>query len=465
MKNFWNFRRANFKPHPFFYSFTFLLLSLMFFSQGCKKEINSIGLDLKDPNDLLNATFTDTVTLTAYSATSLFWKDTLNTTGLIFNYLGCLTEEVFGTTTASIYTQLVPAGNNFNPGDSYKLDSIVLTLRYTGGFYGDTLNPLFINIYELKEDMVANKTYDQNNTIEHYAENLSNSVFQFFPKPNTKAKVDTLLEAHLRIRLNDELGNRFLKDYKKMATDEDFKKFFKGLFIEAIPSRNHGCLVNFSLVNALSGIQLYYKDNDKAKQFSFIINNTNTVRFNNYKHNYEVGNANFVAQVLNNDTVKGEKMLYVQSMGGVKTKIAFPNIKALKETNANGKNRVINKAELVITNIGENMNLYPVPARLGIQAVKKTSGNPSAKPELVTILDALTGNSSYFGGSYDEKTKEYRFRITRYIQDIIQKDNYQNYIYLVTEGAAAYPNRLVLNGTAPADISKRLRLEMYYTEY
>jgi len=133
--------------------------------------------------------------------------------------------------------------------------------------------------------------------------------------------------------------------------------------------------------------------------------------------------------------------------------IEFPDIKSFK--NINDGKVAINKAELVITNIGENLDLYPLPARLGIQAV-------NSEGKLVTILDALTGDGNYFGGSYKEP--EYRFRITRYIQNIIQKDNYKPYIYLVSEGAAAYPNRLILQGTDTTKVA-RLRLEVYYTEY
>jgi len=458
MKNFWNFRRANFKLRPFFYIIPFLLISIMLGFQGCKKDINSIGLNLKD--DLLNATFTDTVTLTAYSVI----EDTLNTTGLVFNYLGCLNDNIFGTTTSCIYTQFVPSGNNVNFGESPELDSIVLTLRYTGGFYGDTLNPFTISVYELSESILADKIYYQHHTVAHEGNNLTYSTnFTLYPKPNTKVKIDTLLEAHVRIRLNNDLGNRFLQHAKELATEDDFKKFFKGLYISAKPFRNGGCLVNFSLINALSGIQLYYKDNGKTKQFPFVINNTATVRFNNYEHNYNAGDFHFAAQIdstksVNERAMLGKEKLYVQAMGGIKTRIEFPNIEAFNEIH-DGK-IVINKAELVITNIGENLEKYPNPARLGIQAVKKTSG------ELVTILDALTGNSNYFGGSYDDKRKEYRFRITRYIQNIIQKKNYEPFIYLVTEGAAAYANRLVLKGTGTdtTDVS-RLRLEVYYTEY
>ena len=458
MKNFWNFHRANFKPRPFFYSITFLLLPLLFFSQGCKKEINSIGLDLKDPNDLLNAVFTDTVSLSAYSV----FEEPLNTTGLIFNYLGCMKDPVFGSTTASFFTQLVPANNGFKVGDSYKLDSIVLTLRYTGGFYGDTLNPFVINVYELTEKIQSDSIYYQNHSIKYDEANPLKSNFILYPKPNSKVKVDTLLDAHLRIKLNDELGNRFLDKAKnnEIGTEDAFKNYFKGLYISAEPFRNGGCLVNFSLTSALTGIQLYYTENGKAQKFSFIVKNPDAVRFSKYEHNYNAGDPHFVAQIdsLKSDNERamlGKEKLYVQAMGGIKTKIEFPNIKALNEINSG--RIVINKAELVITNIGDNLEKYPNPSRLFIQAV-----NLEGKP--VTIMDALTGNGNYFGGSFNKTKSEYRFRITRHIQDLITKNNYLPYIYLVTEGAAAYPNRLILQGTDTSKVA-RLRLEVYYTEY
>ena len=455
MKNYWNFRRENFNFRSLFYSISFLLLILII-AQSCNKEISSIGLDLKDKDDLLNAVFTDSITqINAYSVL----EDTLNTTGMVYNYLGYIKDQVFGTTTASIYAQLAPDGNGISFGNSPTLDSIVLTLRYTGGFYGDTLNPFSIKVYELKEDILTDKIYYQNNSIEHYSENLTCSDFNLYPKPNTKVKVDTLLNAHVRVRLNDALGKRFLQNEKELASAEVFKKYFKGLYISAEPLNNDGSLVNFTLASALSGIHIYYKDNGKTMKFSLFFTDKDLapVRFSHYEHNYMDGNTNLVAQIDTTKTIEereelGKKILYLQSMGGIKTKIAFPNIKSLKD-----RRIVINKAELVITNVGENLNLYPQPNRLGIQGVNSTG-------KLVTMPDAVTGDANYFGGSYDEKKKEYRFRITRYFQSLIQKDNYQPYVYLVPEGAAAFASRLVLNGTELTSPT-RLRLEVYYTEY
>jgi hypothetical protein len=388
------------------------------------------------------------MTLTTYSVL----EDTLNTTNLIFNYLGHLKDPIFGATTAGIYTQFIPSGNQVNFGESPQLDSIVLTLRYTGGFYGDTTNPFTIRVYELTEPILSTRTYNQNSSLAHKGENLTyNPNFQLYPTPSTRVRLDTLLEAHVRIRLNDDMGNEFLRNASQMTTADVFKNFFRGLYICAEPSRNNGSLVNFTLTNALSGIQLYYKDNGTARRFSFIIRDPEVTRFSVYEHNYEIGNTDFVNQVLHNNTSLGEKMLYVQSMGGVKTKITFPHIKALKD-----KNMVVNKAELVITNIGEDLHLYPPPVRLGIYGINSAG---------VSVVIPDDFNITYFGGSYDAAKGEYRFRITKYINEIIQRDNFQTTIYLVAAGAAANANRLLLSGTHPGEISPRLRLEVYYTEY
>jgi hypothetical protein len=417
-------------------------------SQSCKKEISSIGIDIND--DLLNAVFTDTTTLTAYSVL----EDTLNTTNLISNFLGYLNDDVFGVTTASIFTQFVPAGNVVNFGNSPKLDSIVLTLRYMGDFYGDTLKPFTVKVYELTEDMQKNITYYQHHSIAHSSSNLThNPNFLLYPTPNKKIWLDSLVASHVRIRLSDEVGNNFLQNASKMGSADAFKSFFKGLFICVESLHKQGALVNFNLTSPLTGIQLYYKNDTIARQFSFPVKVSETIRFSTYKHDYKMGNFDFINQVLQNDTTLGRKTLYVQSMGGVETKINYPYLKELKN-----RNIVINKAELVITNIGEDLSLYPIPPRLDIQGI-----NPSGT--IVEIPDVINTTATYFGGNYNETTKEYRFRITKYIQNIILNDNFQSSIYLVARRAAADANRLILSGTNPDLHHSRLRLELYYTEY
>jgi len=415
--------------------------------QACQKDPGSIGINITDPNQLLNAVFTDTITLTAYSTLD----DTLNTRNLSDNFLGFLRDPIFGITSTGIFTQFVPSGNSVSFGNSPQLDSIVLTLRYSGDFYGDTLNPFIIQIFRLTEDISSSKVYYQNTIFAHSSDNLTYKYdYQLSPRPKSKVRLDSIVDAHARIRLSDELGNLFLRSTSQMTSNEAFKNFFKGLYICAKPLANNGTLVNFNLRNALSGIQLYYKNDTIARQFQFDIRSTETVRVSNYVHDYEAGDPYFVNQVIRGDSLLGRDKLYVQCMGGVKTIINFPHIKEFRE-----RNIVIAKAELVITNIGENLAFFPQPNRLNINRIDK-------KGELSVLPDFGT---SFWGGAYNASTKEYRFRITRYIQDIILRDDYHPYIYLVADRKAADASRLVLSGTHPFDPGSRLRLEIYYTEY
>jgi len=452
MKNFWNFRPVNFNVRLLQFLFPILFISLLFTFQSCNKEPGSIGTNLK--NDLKNAVFSDTITLSAHSIR----EDTLNTTNLNSNFLGYLVDEVFGTTTAGIYTQFIPNATSYSLGDLPTVDSIVLTLRYTGGFYGDTLNPFMIKVYRLTEDISSEKTYYQNNSIKYDSKNLTEiPEFILYPKPNTKIKVDSLVDAHLRIRLDTLLGKDIIAKIKAnngQLPDAAFKEFFKGLYICPEPLANEGSLVSFSLTSIVSGIQLYYKNNNVPRKITFNISTRtkSSIRVSTYDHfDYNNASQDFKNQVLEKDSLLGREILYVQSMGGVKTKISFPNLKALRD-----KRIVINKAELIITNFEDNVSKYPPPARLNLQAINE-------KKETIFLPDYTT--LDYWGGGYDKTKQEYRFRITRYIQNIILKDNLEPYIYLVVDGAARNANRLLLHGTNPPDASKRLRLEIYYTEY
>ncbi|MCL2435905.1 MAG: DUF4270 domain-containing protein [Lentimicrobiaceae bacterium] len=441
MKNFWNLHRANFNLRPL-HVILLLLLTTLLVSHGCRKEPSSIGLNLRDRDNLLNATFTDTTTLTAYSVVYSD-SDTMNTTNLRSSYLGYVKDPVFGTTTACIYAQFIPSSTVVNFGASRELDSIVLILRYSGGWYGDTLNPIRIKVYELEESLSTSTTYNKNSSVAYSSEEIT-----YYPNihmrfaPNTRIRIDSLLAPHIRIRLKNELGNRFLADSSTMRS-------FKGLYICAEAFQNNGSLVNFALTDPLTSIQLYYKNDSTSNQFKLTVPTT-AVRFNTYQHDHKMGNTEFVNQVIYKDTLLGEKKLYAQGFGGVQTKITFPHLKALRE-----KKMVVNKAELVITNIGEDLSVYPPPTRLTIRGV-----NPSGR--FVFLPDDV--DDTYFGGRYDETNKEYRFRITRYIQDIILRDRFEPFIYLVVRDAPINPHRLLFKGTDTLE-SPRLRLELYYTEY
>jgi hypothetical protein len=71
--------------------------------------------------------------------------------------------------------------------------------------------------------------------------------------------------------------------------------------------------------------------------------------------------------------------------------------------------------------------------------------------------------SSYYGGAYNSTTKEYRFNIARYIQQILADKRNSNGIYLITQNGAVTASRLVLGG-GDASSAFQMKLNITYTK-
>jgi hypothetical protein len=206
-----------------------------------------------------------------------------------------------------------------------------------------------------------------------------------------------------------------------------------------------------------SGIYCYYHTDDMQNQVFRLLVEDDCLRLNLYDHNnYANANAEIRNQVIFNDTSLGAKQLYLHPGGGINTKIKFPTIRE------QFKNRrvVINRAELVISNLIPNQKGFYVPVNLTM------AKNSSTGTYLFLPDDAITEGSDYFGGAYDIVKNEYRFRITRYIQQLINTNTDDYGLTLFISGRAVYGNRLIFSGHKPSGINSKprpLRLEISFT--
>ena len=118
--------------------FFFILPLCLSISLTSCDETSVVGLDVQPENDLLNVGYQDTTTV----FTRTFDGDSLNTdeslissgVGLIGKYI----DPVYGTATASMYTQVRLPSNILSTtfGTAPVCDSIVLSLVYDGPVYG-----------------------------------------------------------------------------------------------------------------------------------------------------------------------------------------------------------------------------------------------------------------------------------------------------------------------------------------
>ena len=406
----------------------FSLLVILSILNSCTKEPDSIGLDVQPPSDRLGTNFTDTAQIIAYSVR----EDTIVTTGLSQNMVGWINDPYFGKTKASLVTQFNLPTRDVEFKSNPVLDSVVLVVAYRG-FYGDTTAGVNFKVYELNQDLTADVTYHQNSTISYLHKSINDNPNAYqTTQVSTQiiTSTDTISPA-FRIKLNKNWAkNKFFdkSGQPELATNANFKSYFKGLMITADDAHGLGHMVYLGInKSTTSGIYCYYHTDDLQNQVFRLLVEDDCLRLNLYDHNnYANANSKIRNQVVFNDTSLGNKQLYLHPGGGINTKIKFPTIRE------QFKNRrvVINRAELVISNLIPNQKGFYVPVNLTM------AKNSSTDSYLFLPDDAITEGSDYFGGAYDIVTNEYRFRITRYIQQLINTntDDYGlTYLFLVEQ--------------------------------
>jgi hypothetical protein len=431
-----------------FHLIAFFLFSA-FLVTSCKKTPSQLGADLL-PDSTLQVIFTDTASIEAYSKPI----DTTRADELLNSYIGSIQDPVFGQTQSSLYTKIITSTVGHRFGTNPKLDSLVLQLNYAG-VYGDTNTTLRIHVYELAQDLFYDSVYFSNQTLETMGTDYADFAFQ--PRPNNQVIIgsDTVHKV-VRIRLSDystELGNKLLHaDTTVLDSNELFMDYFKGLYLTTDVKTNGGALPYFTTNSSTTVLTVYYSNDDNdSLRYAFTITSA-MARISHYQHDYSTASQTFIKQVVDGDTTLGKEQFYVQGLAGVKTLIRFPQIKQFARTGKIG----VNEAKLVLPGI-ETSPYLGAPAKLSL--IKIVSDSSYA-----TLADENEG-ADYFGGTYDSVSKAYEFRITQYIQSLIQDTTQVNRgLLLFVNNGSIQPQRFIFGGTDPAnDTAVRTRLKLVYT--
>lgn len=431
-------------PFRYIVLYSFAISIIVF---ACKKDPSKIGLNIQPPNSTIDAFFTDSITLTGHSEL----VDSIRTNNTSVSLLGSYFDPIFGTTTANLYTQFLISSAGIDFGENPVLDSLVVFFNYSG-FYGDITTPQTIRVYELNDSLRIDSAYYSNQSKSHYETLLAEKTF--LPKPYDSVMIDSVYQApFLRINLSnltDYLGNKLLNPDDTSSYDSyaEFRKFFRGLYFEAEQVSSSGSIMYFNLQTTFSQMILYYND---SLSYYFPINEY-CARFHNFTHNdYENASQEFKDQVLNGDTLLGKNSLYLQSLAGVKTKINLPFIDAWKNS---GDIYAINEAILIVNNQEAFIENYEPPSDLVILKILEDG--------TYGFLPGYYNGVEYFGGNFDSINNQYRFRVTKYLQDLISTDELNNGLYLTVSGGSVKANRINLTGYDTTNID-RIKLNVKYT--
>lgn len=421
-----------------------LLLFFLVLFTSCK-EPTSVGFDIHPQTDRIDIFHTDTVTVQVLTVA----EDSIQTSQTLYNLVGSMNDPVFGRVKASFCTQiLLPTANVVFPSNIL-IDSLVLSLEIKS-YYGNNKSAdlTTFRVYENGTVIYYDSTY-YSNTLLHKKQLLGVRTF----RPNVQDSV--LIDGKkyppvIRIKLDNTLAKRLVEGSAQghLLNNATFTEFFRGLIVETDWLMHGGMIYYIDLISNFSNVTLYYRtpDNSQQKTFVFPINNR-AARFNVYEIHRANASSEFLQQLAATNFIP-VKRLFLQALGSTKIHIHFPTIRNL----ARPYPIIVNKAELIfyVDQTDFTSATYPVPAKLTLVKYKPDS----------TYTFLPDNNDPTFGGQYDDKTKSYRFVITRHIQNLV-REGYDDYgIVLIVAGAASRADRVVLYGS---DNPKKPKLFITYS--
>lgn len=427
----------------------FILTFFILLLGSCSKPAGNIGVGIQPEDSKLNLRYTDTATIQAYS----FPEDSVNGTFLQWNPLGSLNDPVFGHTNAGFYTQFFLSSLEKDFGEGRVLDSLILQLDYYG-IYADTNTAITVHVYEMAEGLNEEETYYSNLQLPIYPGDYGNITF--VPDPNDSIVIgEDTLAGVLRLDLsknNPALAEKLLAaDSTDMEDSEVFRDYFQGLFVIAQPVDEGGCIAQFELTSVRSGMTLYYHNNeDDSLSFNYPIT-TSAVRVSKFEHDFTTADPEFRQQVVEGDSTLGSTKFYLQGFSGVRTVVQIPHISEFRKLG----HVALNEAKLVLD------GYEPDPLWGAIPTLALYSINDEGANEY--LIDYGEGET-YFGGNYNTSSNNYVFRITRYLQSLINDTTLSNNgLALYVSSPWVTPHRYIFNGSQ-SDSTSRLRLEILYTD-
>jgi hypothetical protein len=413
-----------------------LLLLPLFALFSCVDENETLGIDLIDENDELTVGLCKEVTMSS----CFFKEDSLLTANYRYNVFGEYKDDKFGTVSSEIFTQLC-LSSTAEDFTTFAIDSIYLTLAYSGGYSIDTaLAPtrMKVSIYELNEVLDSTKKYSFDDVAVNFMPIFSSEV-DIDVNNDIVIGTDTL-NPQLRLKItNDE----FIQKIQSFTGDNDqFQELIKGIKIVAEKVDEHGFMAYVDMTSATTGLVLYYEKDSKKQTYKLNFPEKGN-RFMRYEYDFSGSDINS----LSSDTLGlNEEYIYLGNMGISMAKLdideeAFKHWKDSVNNGVEHNNVAINRAVIEIPVAEINQSLLPIRKILCYR--KYVSDGDTT---MVLIHDAQVSDT-YYDGMYEYSTNSYRINVTMHFENYLNGNIDNLDLYLVPDERRSTANRVILNGT------------------
>ncbi|PJJ83669.1 DUF4270 family protein [Mucilaginibacter auburnensis] len=449
-----------------------LLISLFILS-SCKKQ-GTVNLGVNDGN-LIEGSLIDTSTVYVNTVPE---EDAI-ASGLAKTALSYFKDPVFGITESNIAMDLnLPSQAAYTvPTGTIAIDSAILILPYTSGFYGDSLTTRFkANVYQLDERILSNGTY--NASKKWKTKSVLLGTKSFFPRTRDSVRViqpiragkDSLMKfiPQVRVPLDPTFVNSILFNAPadQVASNLVFRNRVNGLYVTLDKNQTGpGGTMMFNMDSATVKVYVKVTATDGSTIDTNVVVLPSVRRSAEISHNY-AGTA--IATELAATTSKTRNTFYLQGLLGLRAKVQFPYLKEII-TKA-GSDIIVNRAELVIS--PQPGTAFPYTPINSLMLYKLDLAKQRINIQDNTQTDPRSATS--YGGFYNSDKKEYRFLVTAYVQDLMRGKtiDYGTYIGAADNQGFSYfsdvtPNPQLDGRTAAVGSdgsTYRVKLNIIYTK-
>lgn len=440
-------------------SFVATLFTVLYGASGCN-ESTILGTGLIPPGDFVNGKDT---TLNSIIANNILRHDSSLVNGytVYTKALGSITTDpVFGKTHSFLYMQTgLPSSSFTFAGTGQTLDSVVLSLKYLG-YRGDSVTPQTFRVYRMAETgFRIDSNYGYNKPLAYnQGELLGTATITPLGIRDSVSVYGTKEAAQLRVKLSAAFGNDLLQQKSDVAfkNDSTFRAYLKGFaFVPDTTSGTNRNMMFFNMNDASTKLTVFYKNTTDDSLRAVFAFNENTCGHANYVvRNY---NGSEASRYINTGNPKGDSLLFLNGSPSLYTRLTIPGLE-------NFPNSVINKAELVITQVttgnNEMNNIFKEPASLTLRQYA------NAADSLKQPVDLVTGGAAYFGGSRQVITNfggvqvvQYSFNLGRYLQLLLkQQDTNLGFKLYVPSSNYADVDRVKVGGGNLTTYNMKMRI-------